>query len=71
MIALAGARLIDRAPESRVVFAFAVPSGREELTAVLLAGSLRRFGGSLAEAEVWAQAPEPDAESVSPPDRAR
>lgn len=71
VIALAGAGSIGRAPEARPVFAFAVPSGREELTAVLFAGSLRRFGGALAEAEVWALAPEPVAESVSPPTRAR
>ncbi len=53
----------------RPVIAFLIPSGREEPTAVLLAASLRRFGGGFAGSEILAMTEAGG--RISPPVRAR
>ncbi|MDH4196158.1 MAG: DJ-1/PfpI family protein [Candidatus Aminicenantes bacterium] len=54
----------------KLAFAFAVNPGRPELEAILLADSIRKFGGGLAGSDIWALAPK-TVESVSGPTRDR
>jgi hypothetical protein len=53
-------------PPQKLIFAFAVNPGTAELEAILLADSIRKFGGGLSGSEIWAFAPQ-RIESISEP----